>query len=203
MRWGLVAVVLLAAAVVAVWPREPVAGPAPTVSTDLTDLTALRARAALDPCPVAAAAAVATGVLATVSVPCLGSAVTVPLGAALAGRETLLNVWSHTCQPCRDELPVLQDYAARPDAVDVLAVQVDGSPQAGLGLLTALGVRLPSVADPDGVLRAALGAPAVLPLSYLVGADGSVRMVNPPVVFDTADEVAEVVGRYRATRDGQ
>jgi hypothetical protein len=80
----------------------------------------------------------------------------------------------------------------------VLGVQVDGTPQAGLALLTALGVHLPSVTDPDGTLRAALDAPPVLPLSYLVSADGSVRMVNPPVVFGSADEVAAVVQRYRA-----
>ena len=138
------------------------------------------------------------GVLAGVSVPCLGDGATVPLGAALAGRDTLLNVWSHTCEPCRDELPALQEYAARPDAVAVLGVQVDGSPQAGLALLTALGVHLPSVTDQDGTLRAALDAPQVLPLSYLVSPDGSVRMVNPPVVFRSADEVAAAVRRYRA-----
>jgi len=47
-------------------------------------------------------------------------------------------------------------------------------------------------------VRAALAAPAVLPLSYVVAADGSVRMVNPPVVFRSADEVDAVVARYLA-----
>jgi thiol-disulfide isomerase/thioredoxin len=165
------------------------------------DLAALRDRAALADCPASApGTAEPGGVLAGIAVPCLGDGTTVALGAALAGRDTLLNVWSHTCGPCRDELPVLQEYAARPDAVPVLGVQVDGSPQAGLALLAALGVRLPSVTDPDGRLRAALSAPQVLPLSYLVAADGSVRMVNPPVVFRTADEVAEVVRQYRVGR---
>jgi thiol-disulfide isomerase/thioredoxin len=161
------------------------------------DLATLRERAALAPCP-AVTGTPAAGVLAGVSVPCLGDGGTVPLGAALTGTVTLLNVWSHTCQPCRDELPALQEYADRPGAVGVLGVQVDGPPQAGLAMLTALGLHLPSVTDPDGALRAALAAPQVLPLSYLVSADGSVRMVNPPVVFHSADEVAAAVRQYRA-----
>lgn len=212
--------VLLAATAVALWPLlgpalgqalgsalwsrgtapEPAAPPAP-------DLATLRERAALAPCPGTQGPGTqgpgtqgevaASGVLAGVSVPCLGDGGTVPLGAALTGRVTLLNVWSHTCEPCRDELPVLQEYATSPGAVDVLGVQVDGPPQAGLALLTALSVHLPSVTDPDAAVLAALAAPPVLPLSYLVSADGSVRMVNPPVVFRSADEVAAVVQQYR------
>jgi thiol-disulfide isomerase/thioredoxin len=202
-RWTLALAVLLLAASVALWPRDPAGSTgSPSAGTQpVPDLVTLRARAALADCPAPSpGTAEPGGVLAGISVPCLGDGATVPLGAALAGRDTLLNVWSHTCGPCRDELPVLQEYAARPDAVPVLGVQVDGSPQAGLALLAALGVRLPSVADPDGRLRAALSAPQVLPLSYLMAADGSVRMVNPPVVFRTADEVADVVRQYRAGR---
>ena len=209
LRWVLALAVLALAAAVALWPRgsagtvpgtqaaqEPLTGS----SAPAADLAALRASAALPACPKAgpvADATSATGVLAGVWVPCLGDGATVPLGAALAGRVTLLNVWSHTCEPCRDELPALQEYAARPGAVSVLGVQVDGSPQAGLAMMVALGVRLPSVSDPDGAVRAALSAPPVLPLSYLVSADGSVRMVNPPVVFHSADEVAAAVRQYR------
>jgi thiol-disulfide isomerase/thioredoxin len=200
LRWTVAVAVLLVAVAVALWPRYSggSAGTGEAVPPSVPDLATLRARAALAPCPGAAAATGTAGVLGGVSVPCLADGATVPLGPALAGRDTLLNLWSHTCEPCRDELPALQEYGARPDAVAVLGVQVDGTPQAGLALLTALGVHLPSVTDPDGTLRAALDAPPVLPLSYLVSADGSVRMVNPPVVFGSADEVAAVVQRYRA-----
>jgi hypothetical protein len=199
LRATIALVVLLLAAVVALWPRGQAPRQPAMTGPPAPDLMTLRERAGLASCPAPppGAAAVA-GPLAGVSVPCLADGAAVPVGPSLAGRETLLNLWSHTCQPCRDELPALQDYAARPDAVAVLGVQVDGSPQAGLAMLTALGVRLPSVADPDGTLRAALAAPPVLPLSYLVSADGTVRMVNPPVVFHSADEVAATVRLYRA-----
>jgi thiol-disulfide isomerase/thioredoxin len=222
LRWALVAVVVALAVGVALWPlwvRDEPAGPAPAGSaTAGVDLASLRQQAALRSCPQAVAtparpaqagsagspgssggASGLGGPLAGVRVPCLGAEGTVDLGAALAGRAVLLNVWSHTCEPCRDELPALAEYAARPGAVEVLGVQVDGSPQAGLALLVALGVRLPSVTDPDGALRAALRAPQVLPLSYVVAPDGGVRMVNPPVVFRAPDEIDQVVRGYLAT----
>ena len=41
-----------------------------------------------------------------------------------------------------------------------------------------------------------MSAPQVLPLSYLVTPGGDVRMVNPPVVFRSVDEVDRIVRRY-------
>jgi thiol-disulfide isomerase/thioredoxin len=199
----LVAVVLAVAGTVALWPRgdQPRPNPAqPAGQRPAVDLEQLRRQAALAPCPaptsaLGSAAAPATP-LTGVSLPCLGNGEPVDLGSALAGRPVLLNVWSHTCEPCREELPILQRYASEPGAVEVLGVQVDGSPQAGLALLAMLGVRLPSVSDPDATLRAALAAPRVLPLSYVVDRAGGVRMVNPPVVFRSPGEVGETVRRY-------
>jgi thiol-disulfide isomerase/thioredoxin len=199
-RWVVAVAVLALAAGVALWPRGSDVNPGPAaVSAPEPDLAAMRAKAALAPCPEGGASTGAgvASPLDGIVLPCLGGDGAVPLRRALAGADALLNIWSHTCGPCRDELSTLQEYAARPGAIRVLEVQVDGSPQAGLGLLAALDVHLPAVTDPDGTLRAALGAPQVLPLSYFVGADGSVRMVNPPVVFASADEVDAVVRGYQ------
>jgi thiol-disulfide isomerase/thioredoxin len=201
-------VVLLAAvAVVALWPRgdgtagpdAPVAAPASPAVSD-AELAPLRAAGALDPCPVAPGAA--TGPLAGVVVPCLGEPGTVDLGAALAGRPVLLNVWASWCGPCRDELPALAEYAARPGAADVLGVNVQDDPRAALRLLTELGVTLPSVTDPDDALRRTLAAPPALPVSYLVHLDGRVERVEPPIPFRSADEVAAAVERLRAGAEG-
>ncbi len=129
----------------------------------------------------------------------LGDGVPVDVGAALAGRPTLINVWAPWCQPCRAELPVLQAYASAPDAVAVLGVQVQSDPADGLKLLASLGVHVPSVYDGDGAVSTALRLPQYLPVSYLVLADGALRRVQPPTPFASPEQVRATVARYLVT----
>jgi thiol-disulfide isomerase/thioredoxin len=200
-----VVVVLVALGVWALWPRaaptdrttsDPAAAAArEAVVVPDAELAPARAAAGLPACP-APTGATAAGPLAGIAAPCLGQPGTVDLGGALAGRPALLNVWASWCAPCRTELPVLAEYAARPDAVAVVGVDVRDDPRAALALLDELDVRLPMLSDSDG-LRAALDVPPVLPISYLVAADGSVTMVDPPTPFTSADQVAAAVAGLR------
>lgn len=139
-----------------------------------------------------------SGPLAGVRTVCLGDGSTVELGAALAGHPTLINVWASWCQPCREELPVLQAYAASADAVAVLGVQVQSDAADGLDLLRSLGVRFPSVYDGDGAVSAALRLPQYLPVSYVLLGDGTPRRVEPPTPFTSPEQVRATVQRYQA-----
>lgn len=203
-RWALVVTVLAVADVIALWPPDhpDVGNPAtnaPTLSStprhDDAALVAPRRRAALQPCPTAAPNRTVSNPLTEVTVPCLGAAGTVNLGAALAGRAVLLNLWASWCVPCREEMPALAAYAAGPAAVTVLGVDVQDQPAAALGLMTDLGVHYPSVFDPDRAVQRALIVPSVLPVSYLLRPDGSVHRITQPLVFSSPDQVRDAVTR--------
>jgi thiol-disulfide isomerase/thioredoxin len=204
-RWTLVVVVLAVAGVVALWPRtggRPQQSSLPSAPSgqSVADLAALRARAALAPCPSArpgdAGVGVGPAALSGVRTTCLGDGSSVDLGAALAGRPALVNVWASWCTPCQQELPALAAYSSAPDAVAVLGVQVQSAAADGLDLLAYLGVHLPSVYDANDAVSRALHLPAALPASYVVSPDGQVRPVNPPVVFATPDDVRLTVHKY-------
>jgi thiol-disulfide isomerase/thioredoxin len=201
-RWAVVVVVLAAAAAIALWPRDhhdggSVATATPAVSSTPLQhdagLASLRRRAALQACPTMATNRPVLGPLATVTVPCLGAPGMVGLGEALAGRPVLLNLWASWCVPCRQEMPVLAAYAAQPGAVAVLGVDVQDQPSAALGLLADLGVHYPSVSDPDRTVQRALTVPPVLPVSYLLRPDGSVRRITQPLVFSSPAQVRDAV----------
>lgn len=206
-RWSLAALVVVVALIVAIWPRgdDPTGpasfadyrdtfGAAPTDDATDTELAPLRTEAALAACPVPAAGAPApAGPLAGLRTTCLADGVPVDLGAAVAGTPTLLNLWAYWCGPCAEELPYLQQYAERAGgAVTVVTVHEDPRQGNALTRLADYGVRLPGVQDPSAAVAAAVGAPAVLPVSVLLAADGSVAAVLPQP-FRSVDEIADAV----------
>ncbi|CRK55333.1 possible thioredoxin [Alloactinosynnema sp. L-07] len=202
-RWVIGLVVLVVAVVVAVWPRqgtEP-AQHVPTAARDGVgrDLAAARAAAGLRPCPASATGGAVSGPLTNVRATCLGDGTDIDLGSTLAGRPALVNVWATWCQPCREELPVLEAYAASAGAVSVLGVQVRSDSADGLDMLAGLGVRVASVHDTTGAVAAALRLPAYLPVSYVVLPDGTVHRVEPPTPFRTVEQVRDTVDRYLST----
>ncbi|HEX5116566.1 MAG TPA: TlpA disulfide reductase family protein [Pseudonocardiaceae bacterium] len=193
LRWLLAGVVVVAAVVIAVWPRGhgavPVAAaPAPP------NLTADRAKAALAPCRPRSTA---TPTLADVRVTCLASGSGVDLGSLLGGQPALVNVWASWCVPCQQELPALDAYAVRPGAVPVIGVQVQSDQRSGLELLAGLGVHHLQMVYDTGAAAKALKLPVGLPVSYLVEPDGTATVITRPSrVLDSATQVAQAVATY-------
>lgn len=205
-RWSLAALAVVIALIVAIWPRDsdtpapaPTDGPGTSAAPvdrrpqdDAQALDPLRAAADLPPCP-APTGTPPDGPLAGLVFECVGDGSSVDLAAGLAGRPAVVNLWAWWCAPCAEELPVLEEYALRVgDAVSVVTVHTDPNEANALDRLAQYDVRLPGVQDGSGRVQAAVAAPAVLPVTVLVRADGSVAKVLPQP-FRSADEVAEVV----------
>jgi len=205
-RWSVVVVVLVVAITAAVLPRDGgrrvrdggVALPSvpgvdnPAVDNAVTG--AARNRAALGPCP---ATGNGSGTLSGLRVVCLGDGRTVDTSTVFGGRPMLVNVWATWCSSCQAELPLLARYAAGPGTVPVLEVQVDSAATAGLGLLTGLGIHLPTVYDGDGSLARALRLPKALPANYVVDARGDAHFIASPRVFRSVDDIARAVADGR------
>lgn len=101
--------------------------------------------------------------------------------SSFRGKVVLLDVWASWCEPCKEELPWLDDVAARlrGRGVEVLAVSVD---QEVANVRTFLrrksgGWNLKVFHDPAGQIAERLQPPR-MPTSYVLDRGGVVRMVN-------------------------
>ncbi len=197
LRWVLAAVIVVLAATVALWPREgsETTGTVSRTSRQPSGVSAEeRAAAGLSPCPPPPPTfAPVSGPLAGLRVSCLADGESADLGVTLAGKPALLNLWAYWCGPCAVELPHLQEFAQRAgSALTVMTVHSDPDEAKALSRLSGLGITLPGVEDPQAAVRSAVGAPAVLPVSVLVRADGTIASVEVRTFADVAD-IADTV----------
>jgi cytochrome c biogenesis protein CcmG, thiol:disulfide interchange protein DsbE len=115
---------------------------------------------------------------------------------ALDGKVVLVDIWASYCDPCKEELPLLEELAARlrPKGVMVLAVSVDEERANAVGFLKAHGASWTSLAfahDPGGQFAERLKVPK-MPSSYIVDREGIIRQVNSG--YERAD-VAKIEAR--------
>lgn len=143
------------------------------VDVDTAELRRKKARAGIEECQPGSGEPVDDG-LPEVTLPCLGGGKDVDL-SALRG-PLVVNLWAQWCAPCRDELPVLQDFHKKyGDQVQVLGVNFqDRLPDLAMVMAEQAGVTFPLVADPGGELSAQEPLPVInkLPMWLFVAADG-------------------------------
>ena len=111
------------------------------------------------------------------------------------GEPMVLNLWGSWCTPCREELPLMQQFAdAAAGQVRVMGlISKDGRPQAE-SFASDAGVTFPSAFDADGELMTELGINA-LPYTYFLDADGAVAytQVGP---ITSVDELRALAGEH-------
>ena len=116
----------------------------------------------------------------------------------MPGRAVLINYWASWCQPCREEMPLLSDFASRqgPEGVQVVGIALDEAADARAflaGRPVAFPVLLEAPGPADSSVRLGNG-PGVLPYSVLIGSDGRLkhrRFGNFSSAQDLRDWLAE------------
>jgi thiol-disulfide isomerase/thioredoxin len=96
--------------------------------------------------------------------------------AALKGRPVLLNFWASWCEPCRVEMPSLEQLAKRHEkaGLTVLSVNYQEGPPVIRHFLELLPLSLPILLDRDGEVASAW-TPRVFPTTVLIDRRGVPR----------------------------
>jgi len=112
----------------------------------------------------------------------------------LRGRAVLLNFWATWCEPCRNEMPTLQQLAEiyGPEQLLVLAVNFREGPRRITQYVQATGLNLPVLLDAQGEIARQWGA-NVFPTTILIDAEGQPRQRIRGEVDWTGREAAALV----------
>ncbi|HEY9122564.1 MAG TPA: TlpA disulfide reductase family protein [Brevefilum sp.] len=108
----------------------------------------------------------------------------------LRGEVVLVNYWASWCSPCRDEMPILEDFykAHRGEGFTLLSINVSESAEDAAEYIKANGFSFPVWSDPTGDTMIALGING-LPASLLLDEKGSLmRVWFGPLTQEMLDE---------------
>jgi cytochrome c biogenesis protein CcmG/thiol:disulfide interchange protein DsbE len=106
------------------------------------------------------------------------------------GKVVLVNVWASWCEPCRDELPLIEKAHQRLSARGgtVLGIDVKENSGAALKAVDEYGLTYPNLRDRDGSFVREWGQTGY-PENYVIDRDGKVAAVRRfPVTQKWLDE---------------
>lgn len=129
------------------------------------------------------------GGVAGIDLPCLG-------GNSVPGDHaevTVVNVWAWWCTPCQEELPVMNQFAAKYPEIDVVGIHSDPNEANGVALFNDLGIDFPSYQDAQGKFAALMGLPNVVPV-IMVFNGGKIAGVFPQAYYSLESLEAAISG---------
>lgn len=118
-----------------------------------------------------------------------------PASLASVGKPTIVNLWAAWCEPCRTELPAIQQFADRAgDRVKVIGVATADSHASAQSFIEDNKLTMTMLEDPDRRLLTAVHRSA-LPATLFITAGGTLAFVYNSTPLD-ADHVAGLAERY-------
>jgi thiol-disulfide isomerase/thioredoxin len=110
---------------------------------------------------------------------------------SVKGKPTIVNFFASTCVPCVTEMPDLEKvHRQLGDQVQFLGLAVQDRIAASKDLIERTGVTYRTARDPNGDILQLFNGTA-LPLTVLLGPDGTVKAVHPGQL--TADELRALI----------
>jgi cytochrome c biogenesis protein CcmG/thiol:disulfide interchange protein DsbE len=99
--------------------------------------------------------------------------------ASLRGRPVVINFWGPTCDPCREEFPLLKAKLAAhaADGLAVIGILMDDPADKARTFIADEGATWPTVVDPKGAIKAAYRV-FLRPQSYFIDRSGILRSIQ-------------------------
>ena len=148
--------------------------------------------AALTQPPPSAPASFATvdkNPLPDLELPCFTGGATVKLDQVRA--PAVINLWASWCEPCRSELPAMQQLADRADGrLTVIGVNTFDKRDSAASFAADSKVSLPTLVDSEKQLLGKLGR-TTLPVTIFLGGNGSWHVEPSPLDDASLDRVVQ------------
>jgi cytochrome c biogenesis protein CcmG/thiol:disulfide interchange protein DsbE len=150
-------------------------------------------RAVGPPCLPAGSAPAGSSAAASVRLTCFDGGA--PASLAALGKPAIVNLWAAWCEPCRTELPAIQQFADRAgDRVKVIGVATADSHASAQSFIEDNKLTMTMLEDPDRRLLTAVHRSA-LPATLFITAGGTLAFVYNSTPLDV-DHVADLAERY-------
>ncbi len=111
--------------------------------------------------------------------------------ARYRGKPLIVNAWASWCVPCRDEAPLLKQFAESHPDIAVVGLNVNNAKDDARKFRAQAALPFPSIYDPDGKLALVTLEIAQLPSTLYVDSAGVLRgRTNGPISTDTLSDAA-------------
>lgn len=104
---------------------------------------------------------------------------------------TVVNMWAWWCQPCREEIPYLEEVQQKHPEWEIVGVHADQDAKRGAGMLEEMGADFVSYQDSHNTFASQLALPGVIPITIVYVGEQQKKVFAQP--FRSADEIIESI----------